>query len=264
MAGNKLNFFVLILFSIFIGNITAQTYPERPNPVRYCNDLANILDVSQQADLEQMLKNYKDSTSTQIVVITVPELQGMEASQYAVELAEKWGVGQAKEDNGVVFLIAPKEHKYFIATGRGTQHKLTDGFISRIGYNYVRPEFKLNNYYGGIQAGLIQIMNKLSGEFKAMPKQSQVEDKELTMSEIMMMVFIFFLILWFISKISKAINYSETYSGRGYRGGLGGGGIFGGMGGGSWSSGGSSWGSSGGGDSWGGGSFDGGGAGGDW
>jgi hypothetical protein len=75
-----------------------------------------------------------------------------------------------------------------------------------------------------------------------------------------MLVFVFLIILWFISKISKAVNYGETYSGRGYHGGLGGGlggGIFGGLGGGSsWSSGGS--------DSWGGGSFDGGGAGGDW
>lgn len=261
MAGFKSQFLITILFSIFIGNTIAQTYPERPMPPKYCNDLAKILSESEQVDLEQMLKNYKDSTSTQIVVITVPDLQGMEASQYAVELAEKWGVGQAKEDNGVVFLIAPKEHKYFIATGRGTQHKLTDGFVSRVGNNYVRPEFKLNNYYGGIQAGLIQIMNKLSGEFKALPKGNT--DVELTLSDILIMLFIFLLVLWVISKISKAVNYGETYSSRGYRGGLGGG-IFGSMGGGSWGSGGSSWGSSGGGDSWGGGSFDGGGAGGDW
>jgi uncharacterized protein len=266
MGRHKLSVFILVFLSIFIGNLTAQTYPERPIPPKYCNDLANILDESQRSELEQMLKTYKDSTSTQIVIITIPDLQGMDKAQYTTELAEKWGVGQAKEDNGVVFMIAPKERKFFIATGRGTQDKLTDAFISRIGYNYVKPEFKQGNYFGGIKIALIQIIDKLSGKFKADPKSNQNED--ISLFEIIMMLFVFMFLLWFISKISKAINYGETYSGRGYRGGLGsslGGGLLGGLGGSSWSSGGSSsWGNSSGGDSWGGGSFDGGGAGGDW
>lgn len=250
---------ILIVWSSY--NSFGQTLPERPNPPRYCNDLANIFSNSERADLEQLLKNYKDSTSTQIVVITVNDLLGMDKAQFTTEIGEKWGVGQAKEDNGVVFMIAPTERKFFIATGRGTQDKLTDAFISNLGYNYIKPEFKQNNFYPGVRLGLVQIMDKLKGSFKAAPKSNQV-DEELTLSEILMMVFLFIVLLWFISKISKAVNYSETYSGRGYRGGLGGG-FWGSTGGSSWGSGGSSWGS-GGGDSWGGGSFDGGGAGGDW
>jgi len=261
MAGFKQALLFSIIFSISIGNIFSQTYPERPIPPKYCNDLASILSDSERDDLEHMLKNYKDSTSTQIVVITIPDLQGMDKAQFTTELGEKWGVGQAKEDNGVVFMIAPNDRKYFIATGRGTEERLTDGLLKRIGHNYIEPEFKQGNFYGGIRIGLIQIMDRLSGKFKALPKENINE--ELTLSDILIMIFIFLLILWFISKISKAVNYGETYSSRGYRGGLGGG-IFGGMGGGSWSSGGSSWGSGGGGDSWGGGSFGGGGAGGDW
>ena len=261
MGGFKSKIVSFLLLLIVWGNILAQSIPEKPTTVRYVNDFAQIFSESQREELEYMLKSYKDTTSTQIVVVSVKSLEGMDASQYAAELGEKWGVGQKQEDNGIVFLIAPTERKMFIATGRGTQDRLTDVYIARIRDNYILPEFKRGDYYSGTTLGVKQIMNKLSGAFKADSSQSN-EEIELTTSDIIKFIIIFIIILWIISKISKAVNYGETYSSRGYRGGLGGG--FWGSSGGIFGGGGSSWGSSGGGDSWGGGSFDGGGAGGDW
>ncbi len=258
-------FKILVLgFLIFLfGNsLYSQTIPPKPEPAIYVNDFAGIFNSNQKQELEQLLISNYDSTSTQIIVVTLKSLEGMDASQYAIELGEKWGVGQAEKDNGVVFLISPNDRKMFIATGRGTEEKLTDVFLTRIRKNYIGPEFAKGDYYSGVRMGILQMMNRLSGTFQADPKTAN-ENIELTTKDIVIMLIIFFVFLWFISKIAKAANYGETYSSKGYRGGLGGGfwGA-GGLGGGSWGSGGDSWGSSGG--SFGGGSFGGGGSGGDW
>ena len=126
------------IFSLFylltwIGiSANSQNYPTRPEPAVYVNDLANIFQEQQRADLETMLINYYDTTSTQIVIVTINSLEGMDASQYATELGEKWGIGQAAKDNGVLFLVAPNDRKMWIATGRGTEEKLTDVFLGRL------------------------------------------------------------------------------------------------------------------------------------
>ena len=231
--------------------------PDAPQPVRYVNDLAAIFTSSQVEELESYLKNYKDSTSTQITVVTVESLEGMDASMYAAKLGDKWGVGQADKDNGIVFLVAPHDRKYYIATGKGLQDRITDLFLIRLKERVIIPEFKRGNFYSGVLSGVMQITDKLSGAYQA---ETDEIDAELSTTQIILLILFFFLIIWGISKVAKAVNYGETYSGRGYHSGFGGG-FWGG--GGSWG-GDSSWGSGGGGDSWGGGSFDGGGAGGDW
>lgn len=239
----------------------SQTYPPKPEPAVYVNDFANVFQETQRAELETMLVDYFDSTSTQIVIVTINSLEGMAASQYAAELAEKWGIGQADKDNGVLFLVAPNDRKMFIVTGRGTQEKLTDVFIGRIRDNYILPEFKTNNYYSGVRLGVLQMINRLSGSFQAEPKS---QSPEISITTLIIILIIMFLALWFIGKMSKSMNYGETYSGRGYRDGWGGGGFWG-AGGGGWGSSGGSWGGGGSsGGSFGGGSFDGGGAGGSW
>jgi uncharacterized protein len=248
---------LLILFSF---NLVGQNYPSKPEPAVYVNDLANIFQDQQRLELETMLVDYYDSTSTQIVVVTINSLEGMDASQYATELGEKWGVGKASKDNGVLFLVAPQDRKMFIATGRGTEEKLTDVFLGRIRDNYILPEFKSGNYYAGVRQGVLQIINRLSGTFES-DEESVSQGGEISIKVLLLIILIMFLVFWFLAKLSKAINYGETYSGKGYRDGWGGGGFWGG-GGSSWG-GGSSGGSFGGG-SFGGGSFGGGGAGGSW
>ena len=82
--------------------------PERPQPQRLVNDLADIFSSSQEQRMESALVAFADSTSNQIAVVSVPELYGMDKAQLAFEIGEKWGVGQQKFDNGVVILVKPK------------------------------------------------------------------------------------------------------------------------------------------------------------
>lgn len=260
MGRFKMSFSISILLTLCTIGLRSQSFtiPPKPKPAVYVNDYARVFTENQKAELEDMLVRYFDSTSTQIVVVTTPSLEGGDASQYAIELGEKWGIGNKEKDNGVVFLVAPTERKMFIATGYGSEIKLTDAFLTRIRENYILPEFKKGDYYTGVKSGITQMINRLSGEFQKDPSENSDEVK-LTMSEIIVIVLILFFILFTISKFAKGMNYSETYSGRGYNRGPFDGGFFGGgnFGGGGWSGGSS-------GGSFGGGSFGGGGSGGSW
>lgn len=262
MGKFKLRFLSTIIVWLCLSGIYSQNYPARPEPAIYVNDLANIFKDHERSEMEQMLIDYYDSTSTQIVVVTIPSLEGMDAAQYATELGEKWGAGQADKDNGVLFLVAPNDRKMYIATGRGTEEKLTDVFLGRIRDNYILPEFKTGNFYSGVRLGILQMMNRLSGSFISDEKSSSGE--EISIFGIIIILLIILFLAWLFGKISNSINYGETFSGRGYNGGgfWGTGGSWGGggssWGGGSWGGGGSS------GGNFGGGSFGGGGAGGSW
>lgn len=265
MARYKWNSFIILLLTLVSMTLYGFTIPPKPNRAIYVHDLANILSESQRSDLESMLIQYYDSTSTQIVVVTTPSLEGGDASQYATELGEKWGIGQKAQDNGVVFLVAPNERKMFIATGYGSEAKLTDAFLSRLRDNYILPEFKRGDYYSGIRMGIVQMIHRLQGEFQNEKSNTSEETIDIGFREWLIIFLIIILFLWIISRVAKSSNYSETYNGRGYRRGPFDGGFWGGgFGGGSF--GGDSWGSGGGfgGGSFGGGSFGGGGSGGSW
>lgn len=221
------------------------------SPPRLVNDFAGIFTPSERSSLEDMLRNYNDTTSTQIYVVTVKSLDGYAISDYAFRLGEEWGIGQKSKDNGAVILVKPKignsRGDVFIAVGYGLEAKLNDARIGRILDNQMIPYFREGDYYSGVKASVEAMISYLSGEFQADPSR---EDDGPTAGEIVIGVLLFFLFIYLSSK-----------SGGGRRGGGFGGGTFtGGSFGGGRSSGGSFGGFSGGG----GGSFGGGGSGRSW
>lgn len=262
----RIKTYLFLLLSIYsFANTMAQPIPEKPNPARFVNDFAKLYSADENMQLEQMLKAYFDSTSTQIVVVTSPSLEGYEISQVATELGEKWGVGQKDNDNGLVILIAPQERKVNISTGYGMQEKLPDLLCNKIIKTYMTPEFKQGNYYNGTALGIEAIFQIMNGTYV---NNLENDTQEISPKTIIILFIIFVVFLSIISKLGQKYG-SETFSGRGYRrnrdddffGGIGGGLGGGFFGGGFGSSGGSS---SGGGFDFGGGSFGGGGSSGSW
>lgn len=239
---------LLLWCLIFLqGGLNAAEIPPKPEPARYVNDYANLLSESDRQTLENKLVNYYDSTSTQLVVVIVSNLEGEEPWYYAQQLGEKWGVGQAKKDNGLVFLISKEDRKVFIATGYGLEDKITDAMAKRIITQQVTPNFKAGNYAEGINAALDRMILLCSGQYQA---DEVREEGGLSLFQFILLVILIIIIL----KIISGHNNGGNYNRRGYQ-------SWGPSwtGGGMWSGGG---GSSGG--SFGGGSFGGGGAGGDW
>ncbi len=244
-----LAFFLLLTLSV-----SAQDIPPRPSPPKLVNDLANQLNPTEEAQLEQKLVAYNDSTSTQITVVIVPTAGEYPMADYAFKLGREWGVGQKGKNNGIVLLWTPNDRKVFIATGYGMEGAVPDAIAKRIVSQEIIPEFKNKMYYRGLDRGVDAIIRAAAGEYQAEPASSS--DGEGFPLGIVFMIFL--VILFFIfrnrgggggggrgyrSSGGPIIWPYSTHSGWGsssgsWGGGGGGGGGFGGFGGGSFGGGG--------------------------
>ena len=245
-------------------------FPPKPEPAVYVHDYAGWLGGGEKAALEEKLRRYHDSTSTQVVVMIRSDLGGYDKASYAFELGNRWGIGRKDKNNGVVMLIKsePPDRGIFIATGYGTEGALPDITAGNIIRNTMAPYFRQQQYYQGIDAGVDDVIKALGGEFAA--DASEPLDGGALLVLLIVFGILIGVIIFVFYRVKKGIGTSYTADGKGrsrrshdpFGGGwwIGGGGFGGG------SSGGSSWGDSGGSDggSFGGGSFGGGGAGGDW
>lgn len=182
----------------------AQDIPERPNPARLVNDMAGVLSTREQQSLEQDLQQYARSTSTQIVVVTVPSFNGYDASDYAFQLGEKWGVGQKGKDNGVVVLFKPKttssNGQVFIASGYGLEGILPDATVNQIVRNEMIPRFQQNDIYGGLAQACSVIKSLAAKEFTPQQYAEQAEG----IPPLLPMLFLFVFLLPIILAFSKS------------------------------------------------------------
>ncbi len=262
----RLRYLLLFICTALTLTVWAQSdkdFPPRPNPPRLVNDLAGMMTPDEQARLEAKLLDYEQSSSTQITVVTVKSLGSYEIAQYAVELGNRWGVGQKGKDNGAVILASMNDRAVNISSGYGLEGTLTDIKSGQIIRNEIVPEFKNGNFYAGFDRAADAIIAVTKGEYQADKKKERKRDGVSTGGAIAIILIIYF-IIWLMNKF-RGGGGGSYMSGRGHRNWGGGpwiGGGFGGFGGG-----GSSWGggSSGGGfGGFGGGSFGGGGASGRW
>jgi uncharacterized protein len=264
-----LSFLLALSLTFLISHmgLAQANIPPKPTLQTSVYDGAKLLSGFEKEALEQKLISYSDTTSTQIVVATVNTIQGENIALYAAEWAHQWGIGRAKEDNGVFILVAKDDRKLTIQTGYGVEHLLTDALSKRIIENIITPEFKQGNYYEGLDRGTGAIIEVLSGEYKATP-QSESEGSGIPF----WLIILFFIILMIIlssrnrgggnrgrkrNDVARSLLEAIILS-RAGRGGFGGGGGFGG------SSGRGSFGGGGFGGGFGGGGFGGGGASGGW
>lgn len=173
---------IVITLLIFHFSVFAEI-PDRPNPPRLVNDFANILDPKESNSLEGALEQFARETSTQIVVVTVADLEGNDPGDYSFRLGEKWGVGQEGKDNGIVILVKPKEGnskgQVFIATGYGLEGVLPDAVVNgTVIDNEMIPRFKQNDYYGGLVSGIKVIMDITRGEYTAAQYQQNAASQK--------------------------------------------------------------------------------------
>lgn len=162
MIVKKLFLFVLFLF--VTTGLLAQTFPEKPNTL--VNDYTNTLSATEIAALEQKLVAFDDSTSTQIAVVLIKSLEGYDVADYAVRLAESWGIGRQGRNNGVLVLASLGDRRVTIQTGYGVEGALPDAITKRIISNEISPSFKQGNYFQGLDEGTNAIIAYTKGEYK--------------------------------------------------------------------------------------------------
>jgi uncharacterized protein len=139
----------------------ALTFP--PLTGRVVDD-AHVLPAAIQADLTQRLADLQSRTSRQLVVVTLPTLQGDDIADYGYQLGRAWGVGQKGINNGALFIIVPSEHKVRIEVGYGLEPILTDALTSQILQEKVLPAFKAGDIPGGVVAGTEAIIGQLGAD----------------------------------------------------------------------------------------------------
>lgn len=174
-------------------------------------DEANLLNITDETRIEQQLIAFNDSTSNQIMVVIVPSLCGMDKAQFATELGELFGVGQQREDNGIVLLIKPKTHgekgEIFIATGKGLEGAIPDIACKRIIDEEMLPAFREEQFALGIEKGLTVLEKLASGEYHT--DEYIARKKTFPKFGLWILAFMGIVAIILISKVSEARRYSR-------------------------------------------------------
>ena len=252
---------ILLAFALFnfLPAFAQFAIPEKPSFQTSVYDYANVLSAEEKTQLEEKLVRYSDSTSTQIVVITIESLKGEDIGILTPKWGQTWGIGGSKEnDNGVIILLAKAERKIWISPGYGLEDRLTAGIGGEITRNIIIPEFKAGSYYTGLDKGADALFDVFKGKYKGERKSKEKN------FPVIPLIIIVVIILVLISKNKKGGGNSGnsgggldlldiillsslgrggsgsggfgggSSGGGGFGGGFGGGGFSGGGSGGSW------------------------------
>ncbi len=250
--------FYLIAFATVQSSFAQFEIPEKPELQTSIYDYIDMFSASEKSSLEQKLIKYSDTTSTQIVIATIATTDGEDILYLGTRWLERWGIGQAKEDNGIFILLAKDDRRISINSGYGVEHLLTDAMSKRIIERDIIPYFKQGDYVGGLNKAADSIFEVMNGEYQG-TRLSESSDFPIGVGIFLFLLFIFIVFLIAISAgrrgggkggnknnknltskdILEAIIFSN--SGRGsYRSSGGFGGFGGGFGGGSGGGGGAS------------------------
>jgi uncharacterized protein len=236
---------------IALSGHAAEVIP--PKPAGYFNDYAGVVSKEAALRFNEQLAQFERETSDQVVVAVFPKMQSDSSIEdYTQRVAQAWGVGQKDQRNGVVLFVFKDDRKMYIQVGYGLEGALPDITAFDITEYHIKPQFRNNNYEGGLATGIDLICKAIRGEYKG-SGQTDRERHRGASSPFGFLLFLLVLIIFLIA--------SRGWRRRGYRYSSFGGPFIGG-----WSSGGGGWsaGGGGGGFSGGGGSFGGGGAGSSW
>jgi uncharacterized protein len=140
----------------------ATPEPQFPALTGRVVDDAHILSPEETANLTAQLAGLEAKTSRQLVVVTLPSLQGYDIADYGYQLLRHWGIGQKGLDNGAILIVAPSEHKVRIEVGYGLEPILPDALCSQILQEKVLPAFRGGDMAAGVSAGVSALIDQLS------------------------------------------------------------------------------------------------------
>lgn len=152
---------MLILFLFLAAAVSAQVIAPTG---QWVTDQAGLLSKNEIQSLSASLAGHEKNSSTQIVIVILPDLGGRDISSYAFELGDSWGVGQSGVDNGIVLLVSVGDRKVFIATGYGVEASVPDVVAGRIIREIITPNFRQGRYYQGLQSAVDALIEATRGE----------------------------------------------------------------------------------------------------
>ncbi len=244
---------VFLLFLLFLITFNFQlstfnssqaalaTEPSFPKPTGYVNDFAKVISPSEKARLTALIEEVKRKTTAEIAVVTVPTIAPLTKERYAVELYQRWGIGEKGKDNGVLILISLKERAWKIETGYGLEGALPDMIVSEIGRKIMVPYFKKGEFGKGLLAGTQAVAAQIAKEYNVElsgkgilppPPAASTSPGRSILSIVLTLLFFIFIFGTRMGLFGFLLLGGPGYWGGGYTGTGGFGGGFGGFGGG--------------------------------
>lgn len=188
-------FLSILLLSLFLIPSVLQAQDLPSEPVGHVNDFADMLSRPQQQQLEQKLRNYRDTTTTVIAIAALESLNDISIEETATTLFNDWGMWQGNKDNGVLILIAKQERKMRIEVGYGLEGAIPDVMAGRIIREILSPQFKRGNYYEGFDRATSALIELASGEYTGQLTEKRSSEDSGGMADfIIFVLFILFVI----------------------------------------------------------------------
>jgi uncharacterized protein len=161
--------FLAVLWLAMAAPAFAQGGPTFPPLNGRVIDHGDLISDAKELELAAKLAALERDTTDQVVVVTVPDLQGYEIEEYGYQLGRAWGIGQAQKNNGVLLIIAPRERKVRIEVGYGLEPVLTDALSALIIQNEILPSFREGYFERGIEQGV----NAIDSQLRLDPAEAQ-------------------------------------------------------------------------------------------
>jgi uncharacterized protein len=232
---------ILCISVLYLAGFTQDDLPEKPES--WINDYANVLSSSEKQNLEEMLSGLEQRSSNQIFIAlfkTMPESYYLE--DFAVKLYEKWQPGLAEQDNGILMVIFIDDRKIRIEVGYGLEDVVTDAQSGAVIRDFIAPNFRSGDYYGGIKAALDVLIPAAEGKYQIPIEQKRKKSKDSPIAGALIVFFIFILLSRIFGRRSTGYGSRGRHTGfggpfifgggrGGSGGGFGGGGFSGGFGG---------------------------------
>jgi uncharacterized protein len=152
----------LILLSALTATVNGQT--DLPMPRNYVEDYANVINASDETLLNRVLQELEQKTGAQYIILTVLSTGEMPIEQFAIELAEKWKLGQKGKDNGMLFVLSKNDRRWRFEVGYELEGFVTDQYCGRVGRNVLVPFLKKEEYSRGIYQANLQIIQRVASE----------------------------------------------------------------------------------------------------
>ena len=154
-----------IVLAVTLCLAAAAEVAYQPTAQFFVNDFADVLSAQTEQEIVELGRALQQQTGAQAVAVTVPSLGGQSVEDYAIDLANSWGIGQAEEDNGVLILIAVEERKLRVEVGLGLEGALPDGKTGRIMDEYMTPSLRQNDYSTGMLEGYKAVASQIYQEY---------------------------------------------------------------------------------------------------
>lgn len=193
-AYSVLTLFLLLFFSTHIGYAQFDIPPKpKKSNSDAIYDYVDLLNTGQKAALERKIISYSDTTSTQIVIAIVETINGETIGEVGARWGHTWKIGQKKEDNGILILVAKGDREVDISTGYGIESIISDRDAEQIINRIMLPEFKKGNFYTGLDKTVDAIIAGLEGNFSGTRASSSKSPIKPILTTIFFIVILFLL-----------------------------------------------------------------------